>query len=408
MAGSARIVIIGAGATGRGQLGQVAFSAGWGVTYIERDQGLVDVLKRSGRFRVGLAGERVVDLEVSNFQVFHTSDEGGSRAIADADILTTAVLPTNLQSTVPTIAQGLKLRRALSVTKPLNVIACENMERSSSTLKGYLKAGAPDLDWAWLEQHVGFPDSMVARAVPVPKDNPLYLIAEATQEWSVDLKGLMEPMPRLEGMTLSENQSAALERKLYIKNTGHFAIGILGFRKGYVLMDQAARDPEVFELVDQATRESAWAVATKHGFDRDWLEDYRATFLDAMKSPFLPDEVSRVIREPMRKLTREERLVGPAMLACELGGNYQALAKMIVLALALDNPEDAQCRELRARLASEGPRKTIAAVCGVPEGHPLSVEVEKNLSAHLGGRAPSRAQTFQGSRGRSPSREGNA
>ena len=141
----------------------------------------------------------MVDLEVSNFQVFHTSDEGGSQAIADADILATAVLPTNLQSTVPTIARGLKLRRALSVAKPLNVIACENMERSSSTLKRYLKEGAPDLDWVWLEQHVGFPDSMVARAVPVPKDNPLYLMAEVTQEWSVDLKGLVEPMPRLEG-----------------------------------------------------------------------------------------------------------------------------------------------------------------------------------------------------------------
>jgi mannitol-1-phosphate 5-dehydrogenase len=379
MADSGRIVIIGAGATGRGQLGQVAYSAGWTVAYIERDQGLVDVLKQSGRFTVGLAGERVVDLEVSNFQVFHTSDEGGSQAIADADILATAVLPTNLQSTVPAIAEGLKLRRALSVAKPLNVIACENMERSSSTLKRYLQEGAHDLDWAWVEQHVGFPDAMVARAVPVPKDDPLYLLAEATQEWSVDRKGLVEPMPRLEGMTLSENQGAALERKLYIKNTGHFSIGILGFRKGYALMDQAARDPEVFALVDQVTRESAWAVATKHRFDRTWLEDYRSTFLEQMKSPFLPDEVSRVIREPMRKLTREERLVGPAMLACELGGKHQALAKMIAFGLALNNPADAQCRELRARLAGEGPKRTIAAVCGVPEGHLLSAEIGKHL-----------------------------
>jgi len=148
-------------------------------------------------------------------------------------------------------------------------------------------------------------------------------------------------------MTLSENQAAALERKLYIKNTGHFSIGILGFRKGYALMDQAARDPEVFELVDQATRESAWAVATKHSFDRAWLEDYRATFLEAMKSPFLPDDVSRVIREPMRKLTREERLVGPAMLACELGGKHQALAKMIALALTLEEAFGGDCPALQ-------------------------------------------------------------
>jgi mannitol-1-phosphate 5-dehydrogenase len=81
----------------------------------------------------------------------------------------------------------------------------------------------------------------------------------------------------------------------------------------------------------------------------------------------------------MRKLTREERLVGPAMLACELGGKHQALVKMIAFALALDNPADAQCRELKARLAGEGPKKTIAAVCGVPESHPLSAEIRCHL-----------------------------
>ena len=53
MAGSARMVIIGAGATGRGQIGQVAYSAGWTVTYLERERGLVNILKRSGRFKVG-------------------------------------------------------------------------------------------------------------------------------------------------------------------------------------------------------------------------------------------------------------------------------------------------------------------------------------------------------------------
>jgi hypothetical protein len=52
---------------------------------------------------------------------------------------------------------------------------------------------------------------------------------------------------------------------------------------------------------------------------------------------------------------------------------------MIAFALTLDNHEDAQCRELRARLAGEGPKQTIAAVCGVPESHPLNAEIGKNL-----------------------------
>jgi mannitol-1-phosphate 5-dehydrogenase len=378
--GNPKVVIIGAGATGRGHIGQLAHDAGFSITFIERRKDLADILKDARRYKVGLAGERITDLKIDGFETFLTTEvDACAAAIAAADILATAVLPTNLESTVPTIAAGLAMRASIAVAKPLNIIACENMERSSSTLKEYLKAGTPKLDWEWIEEHVGFPDSMVARAVPQPKDDPLYLLAEATQEWSVDLNGIKEPMPRLEGMTLSSNQNAALERKLYIKNTGHMSIGILGFLKGYNLMDEAARDPGVFRQVDAATRESAAAVIAKHGFSPAETEKYRASFLEAMKSPFLPDEISRVIREPIRKLTREERLVGPAMLACEYGIKPYALAAMIAAAFSIDNPDDPQAVELQSRLSKEGIGSLLQSVCGIPKAHMLGQMVKNRF-----------------------------
>lgn len=375
MADKARpsIVIIGAGATGRGHIGQLAHDAGFAVTYIERRADLVDCLKTAGRFTVGLAAESITNLEIDDFEVLHTSStESCSEAIADADIIATAVIPTNLESTLPTLAAGLKLRQAKGIEKPLNVIACENMERSSSTLRGYLQKADFDLNWKWIDAHIGFPDSMVARAVPVPKDDPLVLLAESTQEWSVDATKILEPMPRLEGMTLSANQAAALERKLYIKNTGHMSIGILGFLKRYELMDVATRDADVFALVDAATRESTAAVVAKHGFDADWTENYRASFLDAMKSPFLPDDITRVIREPLRKLTREERLVGPAMLACEQGQTPRALAAVIAAAFTLCIPDDPQSQDMQAKIISYGIEAVLEHVCEIPINHPLS------------------------------------
>jgi mannitol-1-phosphate 5-dehydrogenase len=366
-----RIVIIGAGATGRGQIGQLAHDAGFAVTFIERDRDLVERLRRAGRYSVVLAGETTREIEVSGFEALRVEEvEARAEAIAEADIVATAVLPTHLESTVPTLAAGLALRRARQVGKPLNVIACENMERSSSTLREYLRRGAPELDWAWVDGHVGFPDAMVARAVPVPED-PLVLLAEADQEWSVDARQVKPPMPPLAGMTLSDNQEAALERKLYIKNTGHFAIGVLGWLKGHRLMHEAARDPEVFAQVNAATRESAAAVAAKHGFPAEATEAYRAAFLAQMKSPFLPDEVKRVIREPIRKLGREERLVGPAMLAWECTRPPVALARVIAAVFRLVNPQDPEAAELQARLGSQGPEAVLEQVCKIPRGHPL-------------------------------------
>ena len=368
-----RIVIIGAGATGRGQIGQLAHDAGWTITFIERRKDLVERLRSANRYKIRLAGEKIREIEVCGFEVLHVDEvKACAEAIAQADIVVTAVLPTNLESTVPTLAAGLALRHKYRVGKPLNVIACENMERSSSTLRSYLRESAPDLDWDFIDAHTGFPDSMVARAVPVPKDDPLVLLAESTQEWSVDATEVKEPMPRIKGMTLSANQEAALERKLYIKNTGHFAIGVLGYLNGYELMDEAARDSEIFERVEAATRESAAAVVGKHGLSPEDTEEYRRSFLEQMKSPFLPDDVKRVIREPIRKLAREERLVGPATLACEHGQSPRALAYVIASAFRVVNPDDPQSLEIESRLASDGLGPLLKQICGIPERHVLT------------------------------------
>ena len=367
-----RIVIIGAGATGRGQIGRLAHQAGFALTFIERRKDLVDVLRSAGRYTVGLAGQKIEEVEIAGFEVVRTDELFKCLpAIAEADIIATAVLPTNLEAVAPLLAKGLGLKLQQSIARPLNVIACENMERSSSTLRDMVLQYTPKFDWGWVDAHVGFPDSMVACLVPWPKD-PLYLLAEAVQEWSVDAHGVKPPLPELPGLTLSANQEAALERKLFIKNTGHFAIGILGHLKGYALMHEAARDSEILALAGAATKESAAAVAGKHGLDPLETEEYRRTFMEQMRSPFLPDEIGRVIREMGRKLAREERLVGPALVCLDQGREPRALAQVIARAFQVKNPEDPQTLGLRADLAAFGLEQTVGAVCGIPAGHPLA------------------------------------
>jgi mannitol-1-phosphate 5-dehydrogenase len=367
-----QIVIIGAGATGRGQIGRLAHEAGFAITFIEIKRDLVNLLRSAGKYVVGLAGETVRILEVSGFEIFHDDDVLRSvRAIADADLVATAVLPTNLEAIAPLLASGLAMKSREGITKPLNIIACENMERSSRTLQDLVRQRTPRFDWGWVDSHIGFPDAMVACLVPWPTD-PLFLLAEEMQEWSVDARAVKRPIPDLPGLTLSENQDAALERKLYIKNTGHLAIGVLGYLKGYTLMHEAARDPEDFALAAAATRESAAAVVAKHGFEANETEEYRRTFLEQMRSPYLPDDIKRVLRELSRKLSREERLVGPAMLSCAQGRAPRALAEIIARALTIRNPDDPQTVELQGSLRSTGIERTIEEVCGISPGEALS------------------------------------
>ncbi|MLT17979.1 mannitol-1-phosphate 5-dehydrogenase, partial [Salmonella enterica subsp. enterica] len=78
----------------------------------------------------------------------------------------TAVGPVVLERIAPAIAKGLAKRKAQGVDAPLNIIACENMVRGTTQLKGHVMNALADGDKAWVEQHVGFVDSAVDRIVP--------------------------------------------------------------------------------------------------------------------------------------------------------------------------------------------------------------------------------------------------
>ena len=119
MADKPSIVVIGAGATGRGQIGQLAHDAGFAITFIDRRTDLVDCLRAAGRYTVGLAGQVIQQVPVTGFDIFHIDEQPAcARAIAQADIVATAVIPTNLESTVPTLAAGIALRQREGISKP--------------------------------------------------------------------------------------------------------------------------------------------------------------------------------------------------------------------------------------------------------------------------------------------------
>lgn len=70
--------------------------------------------------------------------------------IAHVDLITTAVGPVVLERIAPAIAKGLVKRKAQGVDAPLNIIACENMVRGTTQLKGHVMNALADGDKAWL------------------------------------------------------------------------------------------------------------------------------------------------------------------------------------------------------------------------------------------------------------------
>ena len=88
-------------------------------------------------------------------------------------------------------------------------------------------------------------------------------------------------------------------------------------------------------------------------------------------SPYLCDDVTRVGREPLRKLSAGDRLVKPVLTARQYGIGTPNLLLGIGAALHYDNPEDPQSVEMIAMTARLGAAAAVAEIAELPAGDPL-------------------------------------
>src|SRR5690606_23878671 len=171
-------------------------------------------------------------------------------------------------------------------------------------------------------------------------------------EWAIESSPFGDDLPNIPGAHFVEDLGPYIERKLFTVNTGHAATAYFGAQAGFERISDALADPTIAARVEAALEETSAMLAAVHGLDPLDLAEYRATILDRFRSPALVDTVQRVGRQPLRKLSRHERFIGPAATAAERGLSTSALVDAIAAALEFDDPSDAQSVELQQMLHS--------------------------------------------------------
>jgi len=172
-----------------------------------------------------------------------------------------------------------------------------------------------------------------------------------------------------------------IERKLFTVNTGHAATAYFGAQAGAERISEALGDEAIAAKVAAALEETSALLAVKHALDPVDLADYRATILRRFRNPALPDTVLRVGRQPLRKLSRHERFVGPAAEAAEAGLPVDALLAAMGAALAFDDAEDEQSVQLQRMLREQDADAFTAEVTGLEPEHPLFARVRSLVEA---------------------------
>jgi mannitol-1-phosphate 5-dehydrogenase len=385
-------VHFGAGNIGRGFIGALLTESGYFVVFADVNKKLINELNTHESYEVHVLDKKERTEEVHSFSGASSQADDVLHFIANphTQLITTAVGPNILEKIAPVIAKGLKERREANAG-PLNVIACENMVDQTLTLGKYVQSHLSDEENAWLAKNIGFANCSVDRIIPAPSNSPnenlLDVGVEDFSEWVVDKTALRAPIdPPVHGMTLTNSLRAYIERKLFTLNCGHAIAAYLGFVHGLARIDQALADEAVFEDVRGALREGSAALVKKHGFDAKEYEQYVERVLARFANPKLHDDVVRVGRQPLRKLAKGDRLLGPTVMAREYGLPIDHLARGIAAAFLFDVKDDPQSVQLTEKVDKVGIELAVAAHTGFEEGseeHGKIVAAYRELKAQM-------------------------
>ncbi|TOD38140.1 mannitol-1-phosphate 5-dehydrogenase [Vibrio parahaemolyticus] len=372
-------VHFGAGNIGRGFIGKLLADAEVEVTFADVDVPLVDQLSHKQEYKVKVVGTECQIDTVTHVTAVNSASEDVIDRIVKTDLVTTAVGPNVLDIIAKTIAKGIAKRFEAGNDAPLNIIACENMVRGTTHLKGEVYKHLDKSLHAKADELVGFVDSAVDRIVPpaeAANDDPLEVTVESFSEWIVDEQQFKGDIPNIAGMEKTNNLMAFVERKLFTLNTGHCITAYLGCLKGHHTIREAIEDPNIHAEVKQAMQESGEVLIRRYGFDRDMHNAYIEKILGRFANPYLVDEVDRVGRQPIRKLGANDRLVKPLLGTIEYGTENQTLLKGIAAALKYTNDTDPQAVELQTSLKEVGVTKTLAKYTGLAEDGDEVAQIE--------------------------------
>ena len=351
----------GAGNIGRGFIAQLFSNAGYEVTFIDVSEPVVEALNREGRYPIRfLSNEGSRDVWVTGVNAVNGNDRGKTAdAIAQADIMATAVGVRILPHIAPVIAEGVKKRFARS-TEPLNIIICENLIEADKLLAKLIKENLSKEEQDLFDERIGLVEASIGRMVPIQTTamqdgNPLRICCEEYGFLPVDKNAFKGKLPQINGLTAFDDSNFFIERKLFIHNMGHGICAYLGMYLGDTYIYEAVSRSEILFIAQSAMLESAIALSAKYSVPIAGLYEHIQDLLRRFSNRALGDTCARVGLDTARKLGERDRFIGAVHCCGEkaLRPAFISIGAAAALRQSLEEKNSPQTREAAAKTLSE-------------------------------------------------------
>lgn len=370
-----RVVIIGAGGSGRGFIARLLNEEAVKLCFVDRNRELIEALRKNGQYsiQVGVETEKTV---VSGYEAFASDETEAVECTAKADWIFTAVGEEHLKELVPFLERA-RDRRG----EPFRIIACENGIAPKSVFRKALE-GSRAQD-SRITQGVIF-----CTSIPERKGS-LNIVSEDYPELPYDVDEELFRLPFVH-FPATPHLDRLLQRKIYTYNCLSACISYLGAYLKYDIYSDAANDTLIRQYCTLLLSGLNRTLCRSMGVDLDDQLEFSRRALKKFTNPNISDTIQKNARSAVRKLSPTERIMGPMKLMEQQGEDTFVLCLVAAAALLyLEQNEDLkyQNREypdavsLFQALNPQADDKETRRICGILEelrkGESLEGFVEK-------------------------------
>lgn len=368
-----KVLIVGAGRLGKGFVGETFDQAGWDLVFLDKDPKVAEELNKKGCYHVKVHRvEEIQNRTIQNFKAY-TCDSQCSvmEDFLETDVIVLPLYPVDFAEAGRYLAQCFEKFYKVHPQRKLTMVCITNKNYLIPGIvrdfKAFLSEGAK----TWFDQNVAVRDSIIRRSTDAQSNVSTEIDTVAVN--SLLIQGpVYNDFQDVEWMEVTDKIEMLKDIKVFVVNGPHAALAFLGWQKGLKTIPEAEADPEIAEITRQAASELTEAVMKEYPITEEEL--HNLTYFAPAKG-ILPDSIYRVAYDPIRKLSKGDRLTGSAQLCLKHGIEYTAIAKAMAAGFAYSEPRDQNAQILQEDIRQIGIEEAVYKYTGLERQNPIAQKV---------------------------------
>lgn len=371
-----KAIILGSGRIGRGFIAELMTLNNVSLSFFDINPEFVNLMNQHKEYTIHILGDESLNVKIEDVQAHVFDDvEVFAREWANADFIFTACGGKNLTSIGEKIGQAFRLLAKNGNLRTSNLVTCENWINPVEDLRTGIESQLSMEEKQLFDQYIGVSESVImctGTGAPDPSKvtNPVDTWLQNLRYLPVNRDLIRGDLPEWQYIDFVEEFGDLLTQKIYTNNTSVATLSYLGYLKGIVHVADAANDEEIEPILDEVYREINEILVNGLGINKDSQLKFSKTAKVKYTDRAIVDLVTRIARDPIRKLGPEDRFIGPMTIAIKANVEPKAIALGAAAALYFDDKDDEVAQTLMSYRREHGVDAVLRDICKVdPNGN---------------------------------------